>query len=316
MAIMGTSNADKEGKIILKRTYDRSNTLNTYYVYDDLGMFRYVIPPLATITTDGSNNSIVLTADLSNLCYIYRYDKRQRMVVKKLPGADSVLMVYDLRDRLAGTQDGVQRDKTIPEWSFIKYDVLNRPILTGTIPLTITRVALQATVNDYAGRKLYEKDTTTSASHYYTDVSFPTNPSFTKTYLTVNYYDDYDCNYNGSADYTYTSDTDFPNNASFLRLRNKTTVTKVRQLDPASSTEVWFITANFYNKWYRVIQTQTTGIQGGSETVTNEINFPGWLIKSKETQTVVQGTTNLTTTVLTRNDYDHQGRLLNTYHKL
>jgi RHS repeat-associated protein len=104
---------------------------------------------------------------------------------------------------------------------------------------------------------------------------------------------------------------------SFLRLKNKPTVTKVRQIDPSSSTEVWFITASFYDKRYRVIQTQTIGIQGGTgEVVTNDINFPGWLIKSKQTQNVVQGTTNLTTIVLTRNDYDHQGRLLNTYHKI
>jgi hypothetical protein len=35
---------------------------------------------------------------LTQLCYYYRYDCRHRMVSKKLPGTDSVWMVYDKRD--------------------------------------------------------------------------------------------------------------------------------------------------------------------------------------------------------------------------
>ena len=238
-------------------------------------------------------------------------------MVKKLPGAESMLMVYDLRDRLAATQDGVQRAKSPKEWLYTKYDELNRPILTGTIQSANTRVQMQTALNAYTGTNLYETRTTSSTHHYYTQNSFP-NSDFTKTYLAVSYYDDYDINNDGSGsgDPAYTTDTDFPNNAAFSRLKNKVTVSKARELDPASSSEVWFTTASFFDKQYRVIQTKTTGIQGGSNLVTNEVNFPGWLLKSKETQTVVQGSTSLTNTVLTRNDYDHQGRLLNTYHKI
>ena len=113
------------------------------------------------------------------------------MVVKKLPGADSVLMVYDLRDRLAATQDGVQRAKSPKEWMFTKYDELDRPILTGTIQSANTRVQMQSAVNSYTGTNLYETRATSSTHHYYTENCFP-NSSFTKTYLTVTYYDDYD----------------------------------------------------------------------------------------------------------------------------
>jgi hypothetical protein len=239
------------------------------------------------------------------------------MVVKKLPGADSVLMVYDLRDRLAATQDGVQRAKSPKEWLFTKYDELNRPILTGIIQSANTRVQMQTAVNGFTGTTLYETRTTSSTHHYYTQNSFP-NSDFTKTYLAVSYYDDYDINNDGSGsgDPSYTTDSDFPNNSAFSRLKNKVTVSKARELDPASSSEVWFTTASFYDKRYRIIQTKTTGIQGGSNLVTNEVNFPGWLVKSKESQSVVQGTTTLTNSVLTRNEYDHQGRLINTYHKI
>jgi RHS repeat-associated protein len=305
---------DKDGRVVLKRTTNDGSTIySTYYVYDNLGMLRYVIPPLATITTDGSNNSIVSSTDFITLCYAYLYDKRQRMVQKRIPGTDSVLYVYDKRDRLVGSQDGVQRAKSPKEWLFTKYDTLDRPILTGTIQSANSRSQMQTAVDNYT--KLNESRTSTSTNHYYTDVSFPNN-TFTKTYFTVNYYDDYDVNNNGTADYSYTTDADFPNNSAFSRLRNKPTVNKVRQLDPASGSEVWFIASSFYDKFYRVIQTNTSGVQGGSDLVTNEINFPGWLVKSKETQSVVQGTTNLSNYVLTRNEYDHQGRLTNTYHKI
>ncbi len=233
--------------------------------------------------------AVFKSGDQTNLCYIYSYDKRQRMVVKKLPGADSVLMVYDLRDRLVATQDGVQRAKSPKEWLFTKYDELSRPILTGTIQSANTRVQMQTAVNVYTGTNLYETRTTSSTHHYYTQNSFP-NSSFTKTYLPVTYYDDYDVNNDGSGsgDPAYTTDSDFPNNTAFSRLKNQVTVSKARELDPASSSEVWFTTASFYDKRYRIIQTKTTEIQGGNNFVTYKVSFRGWLVKTKESQTVVR----------------------------
>ena len=311
---------DKSGRIVLKRAYDGTNVLSTYYVYDDFGLLRYVIPPQTAISLDGSNNSIVTATELALFCYSYKYDSRKRMVKKKLPGADSVLLVYDNRDRLVATQDGVQRSSATAsnrDWSFTKYDKLDRPVLTGTIKSPNTRVQMQTVVNTYSGVNLYEDRTSSSTNHYFTDKSFP-DSGYTKIYLSVNYYDDYDCNYDAShiADYNYITDSDFPSNSALTRVADKPTVNKLRQLDPASSTEVWFTTASFYDKYYRIIQSQNSGVQGGSVKTTSEYNFPGWLIKSKETQTVVQGTTTLTNSVLTRNGYDHQGRLLNTYHKI
>src|SRR5262245_62169257 len=66
---------------------------------------------------------------VDNFGFQYRYDGRKRMTMKKVPGADWVYLVYDNRDRLVMSQDGNQR--TNNEWTFIKYDQLNRPVLTG-----------------------------------------------------------------------------------------------------------------------------------------------------------------------------------------
>ncbi len=114
---------DKQGQVVLKSGEEGAKT---YYVYDDFGLLRFVIPPKAV----EANGAADLKSDvLKNLCYQYQYDARNRMTVKKLPGAGLVTMEYDNRDRLIFTQDSMQRARN--EKSFITYDVLNRPIRSG-----------------------------------------------------------------------------------------------------------------------------------------------------------------------------------------
>jgi RHS repeat-associated protein len=117
--------------------------LCTYYVYDDLGQLRFVIPPKAVIKlantgTGGYNWNLVKVVNGTNdytlineLCFRYEYDERQRMIAKKVPGAAWVYMVYDSRDRLIYTQDGNMRGKSTAQWAYTFYDDLNRPIETG-----------------------------------------------------------------------------------------------------------------------------------------------------------------------------------------
>jgi len=115
---------DLEGHIILKKVQVADSTnittghngwLCTYYIYDDLGLLRVVIPPKAVIwlsnsTWNFSNNDG--NTIMNELCFQYQYDERQRMIAKKVPGSDWVYMVYDQRDRLVFTQDGNMRKKT------------------------------------------------------------------------------------------------------------------------------------------------------------------------------------------------------------
>ena len=87
---------DKEGKVVLKRTYNNEEAHDTYYIYDQFGNLTYVIPPLA--------EGVATQIKLDNLGYQYKYDSRNRLVEKKLPGKD---------------------------WEFIVYDKIDRPIATG-----------------------------------------------------------------------------------------------------------------------------------------------------------------------------------------
>jgi len=49
---------NKEGQVVLKRTYESGAKLDTYYVYDNYGNLTYVLPPLAIQDNPGGNNSI------------------------------------------------------------------------------------------------------------------------------------------------------------------------------------------------------------------------------------------------------------------
>ncbi|PSL26374.1 DUF6443 domain-containing protein [Chitinophaga ginsengisoli] len=143
---------DKQGQVVLKKVQISGNPgtghigwLCTYYVYDDLGNLRFVIPPLAVEAIKGSWTISAAIAD--ELCFQYQYDGRQRMVVKKVPGAGRVFMVYDVRDRLVFTQDSIQRMKSPMEWLVTFYDELNRPTMTAIYKGTSTRDALQTSMN-------------------------------------------------------------------------------------------------------------------------------------------------------------------------
>ena len=137
-------------QVILKESFSGDSTFRTYYVYDDFDLLRVVLPPeLANQLIEGNITDVDLinNALFNRLGYYYKYDERKRMVVKKLPGADSTLMVYDSRDRLVLSQDGNLRKRG--QWLFTKYDQLNRPIINGLYNSTLTRQQLEGAPEDY-----------------------------------------------------------------------------------------------------------------------------------------------------------------------
>jgi len=135
---------DKEDRVILKKVELTDNAANghtgwlcTYYVYDDLGNLRCVIPPKAVELVKASWVLDATTA--RELCFFYRYDSRNRMIMKKVPGADSTEIVYDLRDRLVFSRDGNMRSAANKQWLVTFYDGLNRPTMTALYNSASTR---------------------------------------------------------------------------------------------------------------------------------------------------------------------------------
>ncbi|MCW3467306.1 DUF6443 domain-containing protein [Chitinophaga nivalis] len=143
---------DKSDLVILKKVQLATTPGNghmgwlcTYYVYDDWNNLRFVIPPLAVEKITTTWNVAPLAAEL---CFEYRYDGRNRMTFKKIPGADSTDMVYDVRDRLVFVQDGQLRNTGSGQWLTTFYDALNRPVQTALYKSNIRREALQTSMNN------------------------------------------------------------------------------------------------------------------------------------------------------------------------
>ncbi|HNP31805.1 MAG TPA: DUF6443 domain-containing protein [Flavobacterium sp.] len=190
---------NKEGQLLLKRAYENSVAHDTYYVYDQFGNLIYMIPPIV--------NGSLTAAVLNDLCYQYKYDYRNRLVAKKLPGKQWEFIVYDKLNRVIATGPTFSPFtdlQTIPPanpiygWMITKYDVYNRPILTGWLQASsITnsdRKTLQDLQNSYTSNFSETKIQTTSdttingVAFRYTTLAWPTNSYHV---LTVNYYDDY-----------------------------------------------------------------------------------------------------------------------------
>ena len=152
---------DKLGRVVLKQVQKGTTTndghtdwLNTYYLYDDFGNLRYVLPPrlVELMQSSWTWNA----TDVTNLGFQYTYDGRNRMITKQVPGAGRVDMVYDKLDRLVLTQDANQRAAN--QWSFTKYDALGRPVITGFYASSSSRATLQSTVNGWASDPFVQKE--------------------------------------------------------------------------------------------------------------------------------------------------------------
>jgi RHS repeat-associated protein len=140
---------DKEGRVVLKKVQIATTPgtghvgwLNTYYVYDDLGNLRYVLPPKAVEILLGNGWSLADATLRKELCFRYEYDARQRMILKQVPGTEPVLMVYDVRDRLVFAQDGQLR--LTNQWLTTLYDGLNRPTMTALYQTTLPVATLRS----------------------------------------------------------------------------------------------------------------------------------------------------------------------------
>ena len=297
---------DKQGQVVLKKSYLGTDSLETYYVYDYFNLLKFVIPPKAVEEIGSGTTLSTLVSD--SLVFSYQYDKRKRMIEKKLPGAKPVYIIYDKRDRLVLSQDGNRREDD--EWFFTKYDVLNRPILTGiwTDTNERSRDSLQTVLNTFTGQNLYEEAGTTV--HEYTNRTFP-NETDEDNYLTVTYYDNYDF-----AEYTsqlYLAMTDsFPNQTEeSIYTINKVTGIKIKVL----ANDTWLTSVNYYDDKGRVIQTMTDNYLGGIERWMNEYDFVGKLLKSRHVH-YSDDTGNDSLVLWSTFTYDHAGRLLKEYKQI
>uniref|UniRef100_UPI004049791E DUF1990 family protein n=1 Tax=Fulvivirga sp. TaxID=1931237 RepID=UPI004049791E len=300
------SYTDKQGNTILKRVQNNTNWVDTYYVYNSRNLLVYVVQPEGIAQLSGQPDQIFL----DTWAFQYQYDQRNRMIGKRVPGADWVYMVYDDKDRLVLTQDGNQRVEN--QWNFTKYDYLNRPVVTGIYKHiddarpnhTFTQGEMDALISTTA---FYETRDNSTEFGYTTNNVFP---STNLEVLTVSYYDNYDFMALFNADdYGYkNADLEgLPANEN-VNVFGLTTGSQVKVLD----TDKYLTTVSWYDNRYRVVQTSAENNLGGIDRSSQAYDFTGNVMRS----VMKHVTANESHTIAQRFDYDHKGRMLGNYHSI
>ncbi|WP_157766220.1 DUF6443 domain-containing protein [Aquimarina aggregata] len=293
---------DKRGRVVLKRTYNTiSNTSggsaaagggeahDTYYVYDDYGNLTYVIPPKVTTTDD------VSATELSELCYQYKYDYRNRLVEKKIPGKGWEYIVYNTLDQPILTQDALLKQES--QWLFTKYDALGRAAYTGKITITgKTRTQLQAEATGYSDDVWVDKTTT---GIRYDDGGYP--KVTTGETLTINYYDDYE----------FLGTTPIQELANPGTVSGEAITNRNRSLPTGSKVKVlgedkWITTVTYYDNKARPIYVASNNeYLNTTDSVESELDFVGKVLKTTATHTKGSNAAIVTVDTFT---YDHMGR--------
>jgi RHS repeat-associated protein len=289
---------DLEGRVVLKRTWEtESKSLSTYYVYDDLGNLRYVLPPAVNDNGQSVLSSFTETdAAFSQFIYAYHYDGRQRLVEKKIPGKGWEYMVYNTLDQVVLTQDALQRSKSPKEYTFNKYDAMGRMVISGVYSSNDPLTTLQSSI-DGAGK--WETAITTGTG--YTSVAFPITGG--ENYQ-INYYDNY----------SFPDATNYQFTGASGQTKTLLTGSKTRVL----GTTVMLQHVNYYDAEARLIKNYQQHYLGGTtsagnyDETSNTYSFAGELKES----TRVHHANGATTAVFNKIDYDHQGRVLNTYENI
>jgi RHS repeat-associated protein len=294
---------DKIGRKILKRV---AGNYDTYYVYDDIGNLRYVLPPLAAdgLSTNTTGFSESAGSVLYLFAYIYHYDGRKRLVEKKLPGTSWTYMVYDMADRLILSSDGNQYIKNNHQWTVSKYDKFGRLLYTGLLRINSDRssYSLSVTNDSYTGA--------VSTGGYSSLILTPSR------LLTVNYYDNYTYRTGLS---TYSSiqailgsvtQSGYPT-PDLTHIKPQTTGVCIYHLDDSTKFE---LNAIYYDKYGRVVQSRSSNHLAGYDLTYNLVDFTGKPTKTYKTH----GISGASTTITEEYSYtfDKAQRILTTTHKL
>ncbi len=262
---------DKEGRMILKRIRANGKEFNTYYVYDIYGNLACVLPPKLMQLANNTTTNAVYTPLLKELAYQYRYDDKNRLIEKKLPGKDWEYMVYDKQDRLVATQDALLR--TEGKWMFTKYDKFARVAVTGIV-FSGTRADVQNWVTASFGNNNVERD---AQGYVYDNLQIfykPTAFGEGGYPLTVNYYDDYPTAQQGVL---LTGNVLGQTIATGNRLKGMPTLSVARSLGTWENNQ-WNFEHNYTlydNKYLRAVKNHKINYLGGSTIVESELDFRG-----------------------------------------
>ena len=302
---------DKRGLALMKRVQKDAEWIDTYYIYDDLNLLRFVLQPEGVAQLPSMQNSATPLDQtfLEMWAFQYKYDQRHRMVEKKVPGGGLMYMVYDLRDRAVLTQDANQRTKN--QWTFTKYDQLNRPVMTGIYtyndPADATHIASRAEINGMVSTTVFAETFDGSSPYGYTTTN--TFPSENIEPLTVTYYDNYDfISLMSGFGYDASAISGLPAQP-FSRVNGLVTGMQTKILN----TDTWLKSVTWYDDKYRLMQTLSSNHLNGTDRASMLLDFSGKVLVKTTTHIKDQSAPIV---IKEEFNYDHTGRLLAQYHQI
>jgi RHS repeat-associated protein len=327
---------DYQGRVVCKKVQQSAATpaidadwQTTYYVYDEYGQLRYLLPPSA-VKQIGETGKVATvwvldpatdTDFLTKLVFAYQYDNKGRLAEKRVPSAEPSYYVYNRYDQLVLTQQGRQREAytsdgttyAAGQWNYTKYDEFGRVITTGLYlhGAVVSQSSMQGLVD--AQSVLFETRSVAAGSvQGYTNTAFPTANIVP---LTVSYYDDY--NYPGAL--AFVTGPCSSNASYFTRLRGQQTGAKVKLLD----SDQWLTTTTYYDQDGNVVEALTenhlrisTGSPNGKDIVFNCYDWSGKLLSSELRHENPLATGQKNRIVRTRTVYDHTGTIKETYQQV
>ena len=288
---------------------DRLNP-NSLYVYTNFTADFSVIISDEPALPDFPDVSFT-SAYLNDFGYQYKYDQRNRLVEKKIPGKGWEYIVYNKLDQPILTQDANQRAQTPKkEWLFTKYDAFGRVAYTGIKRANISRATFQSIADGADEGELFEERTTTPSvlagtEVYYSSTSIPTylDPALDEI-LTISYYDQYLPNAGITVPATNSfqvATTESPDVS--VTAKGLPTISLVRVLD----TDDWITTITGYDEKARPVYASVYNEYLNSSDITESLpDFAGNILESKRTH---QKTGHDPIVVHDFFTYDHQNRL-------
>ncbi|HLG40843.1 MAG TPA: DUF6443 domain-containing protein, partial [Chitinophagaceae bacterium] len=310
---------DKAGKVVLKKVQLTASSDNgsgsghdgwlcTYYIYDDLGNLRCTVTPRAV---EFISPGWVLTdaTILAEQCYRYEYDSRNRLIMKKNPGADEEYMIYDNKDRLVMTQDANMRASNPKKWLVTLYDKYDRAVQTGLWDdaNNLSYHVAQASNTSASDYPFSESTVPTSGYERLTRIGYDKYSSFPAgTGLTTSF----DNTYTSNSNYFYTTYNTSPDYPQPFTVSNQTkglviwTETKILNSNPV----VYLYSIHFYDDKGRLIQVKKTNITGGIDITATQYGWAGQVLRTLSKQEKA-GSPSQTSLVLTMFTYDDMGRV-------
>lgn len=297
---------DEQGRVVLTKVQlnaspstGHSGWLCTYYIYDEMGFLRFVIPPKAVDALMQVNwNLGGNTAIRAGLCFSYYYDSKNRVVMKFIPGKDKTYIAYDLAGRVVMTQDANLRQTN--QWTFVKYDDQDRPIKSGFITSALSKDTILAQAFRTADYPALSGTYTIATETYYDDYSWTGGTPLSSSLVTTNINStNFFATYNTSPEYAQSISVS-------SRIRGIATGSK--RIIIGTSTYLYSI--SLFDDHGRVVQTKETNITGGTDVLTKQYSYSGLALRVHLAHQY-SGSNAQNYTLLTKYSYDHAGRVKN-----